>query len=156
MPERKLISKGIASVQSRVINLKELCPALTVERLCGSLREAFSEVYQCDTADTGMPDTTQIREDAAWFASREWLSGTKTSFTHELEGDFAWGGTQVLLQVGEGKIADCRIHSDAMDQGEIVLCAAARGACRYERRAVLDRRGRLMAQQTGAERLERL
>ena len=156
VPERKLISKGIASVQSRVINLKELCPALTVERLCGSLREAFSEVYECVSADIGMPDTAQIREDAAWFASREWTLGTKTSFTHELEGDFAWGGTQVLLQVEEGTIADCRIHSDAMDQEELLQIAAALRGCLYEKRAVLDRLGMLMAQQTGAERLEML
>ena len=154
VPERKLISKGITSVQSRVVNLKELCPALTVEWLCESLREAACEVYGCGSVHIGMPDTAQIREDAAWFASREWVLGTQSPFSHELEGNFAWGGIQILLQVVKGTIADCRIHSDAMDQEEILLIAAALRGCPYEKRAVLDRLGKMITQQTGAERLE--
>lgn len=168
VPERKLLSKGITSVQSRVVNLKELRPDLTIGGLSASLREAFSEVYGCEAREDGLFQAIdgceahgrgalseaceQIRRDEAFFASREWIFGTKVPFSHQLEGDFAWGGAQVLLQVEQGTIAGCRIHSDAMDQDGIQQIAAALEGCLYEKQAVLDRLRTLMAEQTGEER----
>ena len=43
--ERKLRSKGVDSVRSRVCNLKELSPALTPERLLETIKAKFKEEY---------------------------------------------------------------------------------------------------------------
>ena len=41
----KLKSKGVSSVKSRVTNLVEFVPDLTVARLKEALKESFEEVY---------------------------------------------------------------------------------------------------------------
>lgn len=43
--KEKLQSKGVNSVKSRVVNIKELVPDITVDRMKEALREAFEEVY---------------------------------------------------------------------------------------------------------------
>ena len=45
VPREKLASKGVSSVKSRVANLDEFCPGLTVDRVKAALVEAFSQVY---------------------------------------------------------------------------------------------------------------
>lgn len=42
VPREKLASKGVSSVKSRVANLDEFCPGLTVDRVKAALAEAFS------------------------------------------------------------------------------------------------------------------
>lgn len=42
----KIISKGIDSVRSRVINLKELNPAITIEDMKKALKESFLSIYK--------------------------------------------------------------------------------------------------------------
>lgn len=163
VPSRKLVSKGITSVQSRVVNLKECRPDLTPELLAGALKEAFGEVYGLpaqeypahiqlsDTKnpapDKVFPDLEEIRESAARFASREWIYEGPFPFTHEMEGQFDWGGVQLLLNVEKGQIADARIYSDAMDQDYIRELAAALKGCPYDKAALVQR----AVQSTGPE-----
>ena len=163
VPERKLLSKGITSVQSRVINLKELCPQLTIDRLSAALLEAFSVVYGCEARDyreylSGQvragksigtpsasaeneifPDTEQIRKDTEYFASQGWIFGNRFPFTHQMEGNFSWGGIQILLRVEKGKVSECLTHSDAMDQEAILKLSEGLKGCMYEKQALLRR-----------------
>ena len=44
-PKAKLQAKGVASVRSRVVNLKELSPALTIEAMRDNMIQAFQKVY---------------------------------------------------------------------------------------------------------------
>ena len=44
----KLKAKGIASVRSRVCNLKDLCPQITVEAMKDALLKAFREEYETE------------------------------------------------------------------------------------------------------------
>ena len=41
----KIASKGVASVASRVVNLRELCPGLTVAGMTDAMNRAFQQVY---------------------------------------------------------------------------------------------------------------
>ena len=41
----KLASKGVESVVSRVINLKELCPNISHDSFCDALEESFIKKY---------------------------------------------------------------------------------------------------------------
>ena len=41
----KLQAKGVSSVKSRVLNLKSVCPSLTVPVLQNALVRAFAEIY---------------------------------------------------------------------------------------------------------------
>ena len=54
----KLAAKGVDSVRSRVVNLREFLPDLTVERLSDALTAAFAEVY-----DQAIGNSQQAIED---------------------------------------------------------------------------------------------
>lgn len=66
----KLESKGVASVRSRVVNLSQVQPGLTVSHMEEALWSAFSEVY-------GLP--TRRLEPSGWI--RPLWSGTISVFT---------------------------------------------------------------------------
>lgn len=136
----KLQSKGVDSVRSRVVNLKELCPELTQERLAQALKEAFSQEYGLEVAEyaTDRLDAGEIRKEEAFFASEEWLYGRKLPFTHRMEARFAWGGLELLLDINAGKIRDCICHSDAMDQEAVARIPELLKGHRYEKRELIS------------------
>lgn len=112
----KLESKGVASVRSRVINLKELSPTLTVSLLTLYMEEAFCQVYgsPAESVVFSADAQKQIKESAKVLSGWDWLYGQKLPFTASLEDRFPWGGIQLQLQVTSGHIAGVRVYSDAM------------------------------------------
>ena len=113
----KLQSKGVDSVRSRVVNLRELNPEITIEKLKSAMAEAFSRVYDLpleriseDALDEAYVGTL-CQKNAGW----EWLFGQKIPFTFEWEDRFSWGGIEIALQVENGVVQQARVHSDAMD-----------------------------------------
>lgn len=67
--KEKLQSKGVDSVKSRVTNLVDYIPDLTLEALKKALREAFEEVYGLTSNECKMEDLDQkeIEEDETLF-----------------------------------------------------------------------------------------
>lgn len=130
----KLQAKGVDSVRSRVVNLKELYPALTIGALKKALAEAFCAVY-------GLPleflreeelDTAAIEALADRNRSWEWNFGRKLPFTFACEDRFLWGDVQINLQVESGIIRQATIYSDAMDCDLIPHWQASLTGCRME------------------------
>lgn len=117
--EKKLESKGVKSVKSRVLNLKALCPELTVEGLEEKLAEAFEERYGCraEPFEEKRIDWKKVEERERFLSSWEWIYGRKIPFQTELSKRFPWGEAQIQAAVDEGRIRDVRIYSDAMEQG---------------------------------------
>ena len=137
----KLQSKGVDSVRSRVVNLKELCPAITVDTLKTALTPAFAQVY-------GLPvqritdaelDTQRIEALVELNRSWDWNFGHKMPFTLEREGRFPWGGVQVQLHINEGCIRQVKIYSDAMDWDWVPDVEERLMGCRLERSALRER-----------------
>lgn len=113
----KLKSKGVDSVKSRVVNLKEISPGVTVEAARKALTEAFGQVY--GLTPTEIPESGLHFEslDALTekYGSWEWNLGRKIAFETEISRRFDWGEIQLQLKVDEGKVTDARIFSDAMN-----------------------------------------
>ncbi len=114
----KLASKSVASVKSRVVNLKELRPDLTVELMKETLVKAFSQVY-------GLParrmDESELPQDEIQgltdrFQSWDWKYGRKIPFDYQLEQRFGWGDIQLQLHVEQGRVTEAAAYSDAMEQ----------------------------------------
>ena len=113
----KLRAKGVDSVRSRVINLKELNPKITIQSLKSALIQGFSQVYGLEAAPmpADFPDPERIRVLAERNRSWEWNFGQKLPFTLECEDRFPWGVLHVLLNIEGGIIRSARIFTDAMD-----------------------------------------
>lgn len=113
----KLQSKGVDSVRSRVVNLKELNPELTVDSLADALAQAFVNVYggTLHTISKESLDSEAIEKLAQRNRSWEWNYGAKVAFTCSCEERFPWGGIEVSLQVDNGVIQQSKVYSDAME-----------------------------------------
>jgi lipoate-protein ligase A len=121
VPPAKLQSKGVDSVRSRVINLKEQAPDMTLEALQNALFEAFGEVFggtpQLFPSERLHPEETGRYEEK--YASREWRLGRKIPFTAAYDHRFAWGDLTLQFCVERGIIQDAMAYSDSMDTGFI-------------------------------------
>ncbi len=119
MPSKaKLESKGVSSVKSRVVNIKQLVPDLTIDRLKETLIEAFEEVYSLgsEPVPEDAIDHPWIENRTAYFSSWEWKFGHNVPFSFESENiRFPWGSAQVRLNVEKGVVTHAEIFSDAND-----------------------------------------
>lgn len=132
--KEKLASKGVSSVRSRVGNLCEFNPELTVGRMKEALIQAFSQVYclKAEKMDERELPEEDIRRLTEKFESWQWKYGRKIPFEYEIQKHFPWGGIQMQLHVNEGKIQDVNVFSDAMDQEMIEALAEGLTGCRYD------------------------
>jgi len=113
---RKLKAKGVASVRSRVCNLRELCPGLTVETMLGALKTAYGNTFGEFTE--WVPSEQELAEMEGYYdrhRSWEWRLGMTPVFDLELDTRFPWGGVQLLLTLKEGRVADLQVYSDSLD-----------------------------------------
>ena len=115
----KLQAKGVDSVRSRVVNLREFVPELTIEALKAALTAACSEVYGHPAEPLALirADWEKIARLTARNRSEEWLYGRKLPFTLSVEDRFPWGGIEIRLDVNEGVIRGVQAYTDAMDDG---------------------------------------
>ena len=132
--EEKIRSKGIASVRSRVVNLTEYCPELTVETVAAALCREFAAVYGApdgapdvgsipEIKSTGQLDQAVIRQLYAKYASWEWRYGEAPQFDLETATRFPWGGIEIGLKLEKGIITAAAVYSDAMDEAFIGMLA---------------------------------
>ncbi|MBQ8673400.1 MAG: lipoate--protein ligase [Bacteroides sp.] len=110
----KLSSKGIASVRSRVCNLKAYLPHLTDITL---LRNALERILSNDYADKEFvlseEDLRHIRHTGEEkFASWEWIYGRSPQATLSQTARLACGSVTVRFNIRQGLIADCRFEGD--------------------------------------------
>ena len=147
-PDRKKTeSKGVSSVKSRVMNLSEVYPGLSLPELETALTDAFGEEYGTipEALPDGFFDAHRLDELSARYASdawnlrplarADWVSGTVR---------LPDGLYRLALSRGEGRVSEARIYTDALD------VSAAREAeqrlrgvrwCRKALEAVLEASG---------------
>lgn len=114
-PKAKLESKGVKSVKSRVVNLKELNPSLTIDEMKKDLCIAFSKIYNLESKILPLPDHDIILKYSEEFKDRNYIYSTSFPFTFSCETRFDWGNIQLFFQVQKGIITQSRVYTDSMD-----------------------------------------
>ena len=129
----KLASKGVSSVRSRVTNLKELCPALSIDILKQQMRLAFSQVYglQADPIILSNEAFIQIEASAVQLGDWQWCYGPRLPFSFSCESQFTWGNLQLQLQITSGCICIATVYSDAIDWALADSVSNALHGCRF-------------------------
>ena len=129
----KLQAKGVDSVRSRVVNLTELNPHITIASMKEAMAKAFVQVYDKPLSvitdrDFDRDAIEALRQrNASW----EWNFGQKLPFSAECEERFVWGGVQIQLSVESGIVQDVRVYSDAMDWSLAPALEQALRGCRF-------------------------
>ena len=124
-PKAKLESKGVTSVRSRVVNLKELSPTLTCAKMKEYMTRAFEAVYGQKALLLPVPEEAILLPMAEKYASADWLYGRPIPFNCTIQSQFTWGHLQVLIEVNGGVIENVQVYTDAMD---FALAEQLRGA----------------------------
>lgn len=137
-PKAKLESKGIASVRSRVVNLKELSPALTCETMRSHMTQAFCQIYGMPAEPFSLTaeDYNRIAELTARNADPKWLFEKQMAFSCCPEGRLSFGSVELRLFVEGGIIRDIQVYTDAMDTQLPELLKKALMYCTLQREAV--------------------
>ena len=135
-PKAKLEAKGVSSVRSRVVNLKELSPDLTCEKMRTYMADAFEQIYglTASPVEFHSEDLAAIGQLANEYADWSYLYGTPLPFTFCCENRFSWGSLQLQLEAKHGIITGVRAYSDSMDWQLCQQLEAALSGCRFQLR----------------------
>jgi len=140
--KEKIKSKGIESVQSRVVNLASLNTSLTIDKMADAVAEAFKEVYGGSAEFIeGVEDFDQnvLKGLYEKYSSWDWRYGQTPKFDIEMENRFPWGGIELGLKLEKGRIQSAFVYSDAMDEAFISMIPDVLKDCEFKSSAIYER-----------------
>jgi len=123
--KEKMEAKGIKSVQSRIVNLREYNNDITVDDLKFSIIEAFEKefgtceiVNEFDNPQSLKKFVNKEEIDRIYdiYSSWDYRYGQAPRFDIEWVHRFSWGGIEIHLCLKNGIITQSRIFSDALDE----------------------------------------
>ena len=138
---KKLNAKGVESVKSRVINLKELNPEITIDAVKNAIAVAFESEYgKADVCHYISEETTSLsaKERFSHYASWEWLFGKTPNFDVTFEEKFEWGELVLSFKLKGAVIEETGIYSDAMNTDLVELLKLRFNGKRLELKALLE------------------
>lgn len=118
----KLKGKGVDSVKSRVTNLCDCSPAITIGSMREALLCAFETTYGAPATNLILTDTqiAQVLKHKNFFMSDEFLYGKKLHFTNQIGKRFSWGGIEINLSIKGDTITEAAVYSDSLIPGFIL------------------------------------
>lgn len=142
--QEKMKSKGVQSVQSRVVNLKELQPSLTIDVMAEALITSFRSVYNSnapveDTIKDGKVGRAALEELYCKYSSWSWRYGEAPKFDVDLETRFPWGGVEIGFKLENGHIREASVYSDAMDEEYISKLPEVFKGCAFSSQQLAQR-----------------
>jgi len=135
---RKMESKGIKSVQSRVINLRELNPEIDAEKLKRALIKSYIVVFgesEVLSANELIPHG-ELEPYVKKYSSWEWRLGENPQFNTEKSARYSFGEITYMLDVKACRIERASVYSDALNSDFIEALKAALEGVRYEKNAL--------------------
>jgi lipoate-protein ligase A len=138
---KKLQSKGITSVRSRVLNLKELNSKIDHENLSQAIIEEFFNEYHSRVEIQYLKYEDLIKEEKLnehykRLSDWNWRFGEAPSFNHSMSEYFAWGLVEVYLEVEKATIVNVKIFSDSLHPELIELIMASLKNVAYNKSAI--------------------
>lgn len=142
--KKKLESKGVESVRSRVVDLSEIAD-VSVDRARAALIEEFSAEYGAAEPLRFSPeDEEQIARLEAVQNSWEWIYGATPRFDYRMDERFSFGELQLLLRLRAGRVEGVTAFTDSLDTSLPARLSELLAGCRFGRdplAAALDKGG---------------
>ncbi len=114
----KLQSKGIDSIRSRVINLRDMDRSITVQALMSVLCRAYIGSMQYENLLQDYLETlAPVAVRKAVYESDHWTFGESPQFTSQETCRFPWGEVEINMEVVDGVIRKAKVYTDALDTG---------------------------------------
>lgn len=127
----KLQAKGVQSVRSRVVNLTQFRPDLTIPQLRQALADAFGRVYGLPVeplTQEGL-DQEQLSQSLARFSDPAWIYGDTPPLDISQEAAFPWGLLRLDYSLADGVITQAALWSDGLEADFLAQVPAALAGC---------------------------
>ncbi|MCH5164591.1 MAG: lipoate--protein ligase [Clostridiales bacterium] len=123
VPKVKLEAKGVSSVVSRVINLNEIDPTVTADKVAHSLREAYENYYGAKALEITDKDLDQetLKAKCEFFTDANWRKGDNIYYDAQAVVRFGWGTADIRLKINGNIIEKAKIYTDCLDYDEVAL-----------------------------------
>ena len=136
---RKMKSRGIASVSSRVANIRELDGYRGPDSADEFMTALFSEIAPGGTESFSKSETEEIgRLKAEKFSRWEWNWGASPSFETEKTERFPFGTVTVMITCRGGAIEAIKFYGDFFGTEDVGLLESLLVSVKYERSAVMS------------------
>ncbi len=112
--KEKIKSKGVDSIQSRVINLIELNPDITIAKVIKTLEESFQKIYGGSALYLPCPAEKEFSDLIKKYSSWKWRFGQSPPFDIAFENRFDFGGVELLFSLKNSHIQQVTIYSDSI------------------------------------------
>ncbi|MGX8702193.1 lipoate--protein ligase [Caproiciproducens sp.] len=110
----KLQSKGIKSVRSRVVNLREITPSITVEQIRKALIATFAQEEGISPAAITLEQKTTTPVVQNMISGKEWIFGETPNFAVTFSRQLCFGIVTISANIANGRITCAKIHSDGL------------------------------------------
>jgi lipoate-protein ligase A len=146
---KKLQSKGIQSVRSRVINLSELNLLINHENLSQSIIDEFCKMYGHEVESEYIKNdilinNPKILEHYERIKDWKWRFGEAPQFTHNMVEYFTWGLVEIQLNIEKAIITKCQIFSDSIHPEMIEVMMAELNNSPYNIKSIESRLDKLV------------
>jgi lipoate-protein ligase A len=111
---KKLQSKGIESIKSRVINLQQVNPEITIETVKKAFCNAFLKEYGIHENKIYLDKTDVDEQKVNELKSHNWLYEQTPTFSIVLEKRYPYGMISLNLEVVDNSVQKARIYSDSL------------------------------------------
>lgn len=118
----KLEAKGVRSVKSRVVNLREFSKDISADRIASAFEHSLGERYPAavfahlDERDFN-EDQLKILEEK--FSNENYILGDDLHYNVRFEFRFEWGVADIRLDLNGNVIEKAKIYSDALDPDSV-------------------------------------
>lgn len=140
--KEKLRSKGVQSVQARVLNLVDAAKRpLDHTTLCEAIVQAFFSKYgsQCKVEELDYNTTKEeplLKKTYEDLRNWSWVYGQTPQFEYNVETRFDWGIMDVYIDSKDGIIADVEIFSDCLFPSLVEELRSALKGARYNEEGI--------------------
>ena len=139
----KLKAKGVQSVQSRVCNLCDFNPRISVADMKGSLREAFCQVYGLPVRELELTEADKAfwQSEEERMSAPEWLYGEVKVLDFSKEMRFGWGTVRMdyTLSPDKQSVQELELWTDGLEAEFLQEVPGLLQGCPMNREAILAR-----------------
>ena len=111
----ELTRRGLASIQSRIGNLRETNPSVTVEDVARAIISSCEKTFNVKCELYTLPNQDLIEQKEFMFSSRIWTYKRQIEYNHFCENRFSWGTVRIEFQVENGRIENAAVWSDSAE-----------------------------------------
>jgi len=136
----KIVSKGIDSVQSRVVDLVDVCKDVTLDAVIKGMEESFIDLYGVDAREIAVDrNDFNIESLVQKYSSWEWRLGKSPKFDISIGRRFGWGDVELGFCLKDGCIESVQVFSDALEESLIREIGNSLEGCSFRKDRIIER-----------------